>query len=342
MERRIRNMEEFARVSGISRPTLSKYFQDPESVRASTRAKIEEALEKFDYQPNIYAVNQNRKATKNIGIIVPYLADPFFAEIVRRIETLVVAQGYRPILMSSNWDAAIEVENLAALRMLKPAGVLLAPLGRTSDHAAIHAFCDEITTVVFDCLIEGAGRAFVGHNNVSATKLIFEYLMRTGSAPVFLEMATPANPNANKRRIAYIEAMEERGLEPMVIKIEGSGWAFEEIGYQGGLKILRERELQTDTVFCSNDRLAHGFLAAAYELGLRVGRDEGCDLRVAGHDNNPFSSFTCPKLTTISHDYNGIAELSVRKLMEHMEDRADPNDPHATFLDGELIMRASA
>lgn len=342
MERRIRNMEEFARVSGISRPTLSKYFQDPTSVRQSSRIKIEESLEKFDYQPNIYAVNQNRKATKNVGIVVPYLADPFFAEIVRNIESLIVAQGYRPILMSSNGDPNLEIENLSSLRMLKPAGVLLAPLGRASHQDAVRSFCDDVPTVVFDCLIEDAGRAFVGHNNQQATKLMFEYLIRTGSTPVFYEMATPANPNANKRRIAYIEAMESHDLRPMIIKVDGTGWAFEDIGYQGGLKVLRSGQLETDTVFCSNDRLAHGFLAAAYELGLRVGREPECDLRLAGHDNHPFSSFTCPKLTTISHDYQGIAELSVRKLLENIDTPHANSDHSVTLLDGELIMRASA
>ena len=48
---KIRNMEEFASVSGLSRPTVSKYFNDPDSVRASTRARIEQALEEYDYTP---------------------------------------------------------------------------------------------------------------------------------------------------------------------------------------------------------------------------------------------------------------------------------------------------
>ena len=70
-DQKIKNMEEFSAVSGISRPTVSKYFNDPESVRKSTRARIEAALEKFDYRPNFYAMNQNRRLTKNIGIVVP-------------------------------------------------------------------------------------------------------------------------------------------------------------------------------------------------------------------------------------------------------------------------------
>lgn len=101
---KIKNMEEFAALSGISRPTVSKYFHDPDSVRATTRARIEEALERFDYRPNIFAVNQNRKLTKNIGIVVPYLADPFFAEIARYLEQSCIAAGYRPSLFSSHGE----------------------------------------------------------------------------------------------------------------------------------------------------------------------------------------------------------------------------------------------
>jgi DNA-binding LacI/PurR family transcriptional regulator len=54
---KIKNMEEFAQVSGISRPTISKFFNDPSSVRESLKSKIEAALEKYDYYPNFYAIS---------------------------------------------------------------------------------------------------------------------------------------------------------------------------------------------------------------------------------------------------------------------------------------------
>ena len=338
----IKNMEEFAALSGISRPTVSKYFNDPASVRQSTRDKIERALAKYDYRPNIYAINQNRKLTKNLGIVVPYLADPFFAEIARNIEQACIAAGYRPTLFSSHGDPELEVEILDNLRALKPAGVLFAPLGRASDKSAIENFCRNVPTVLFDSNIEGMGEAFIGSDNESFVTQTVEYLCRTGEAPCFFEMKNPANPNANKRRNAYLKIMEKLRFEPHVIQIEGTGWAFEEIGRAGGAKLLAEDVLVSNTILCSNDRLAIGLLSACYEKGVSVGREENCRLRVASHDDHPFSKFTCPSLTTAAHDYTSVSDNSVDSLFRLIESGGHFQDRTETLFPARLIMRNSA
>ncbi len=339
---KIKNMEEFAALSGISRPTVSKYFHDPDSVRPTTRARIEEALERFDYRPNIYAVNQNRKLTKNIGIVVPYLSDPFFAEIARYLEQSCIAAGYRPSLFSSHGEQKLENEILDGLQSLKPAGVLLAPLGRISDRSAIEKFCANVPTVLFDSNLDGLGAAFVGSDNFSFVSQTVEYMTRTGEPPSFFEMRTPANPNANKRRKAYVEVMERLGFEPHIIKVDGTGWAFEEIGHRGALKVLDERQLKTDSVLCSNDRLAIGFLAACYEQGIRVGRKNNCTLRVASNDDHPFAKFTCPSLTTAAHDYDNVAARSVETLFELIENGGKFESRTETLFPARLVLRDSA
>lgn len=335
-------MEEFAAVSGISRPTVSKYFHDPDSVRPSTRERIERALERYDYRPNIFAMNQNRKLTKNVGIVVPYLADPFFAEIARQLEQRCIEGGLRPTLFSAHGQPKLEVDILDGLRSLKPSGVLLAPLGRASDRAVVESFCADVPTVLFDSNIDGVGEAFVGSDNFSFVSQTVEYLNRTGEPPCFFEMMTPANPNANKRRAAYLEMMERFGLEPHVIKIEGEGWAFEEIGRQGALRILDAGGFPTDTVLCSNDRLAIGLLSACYERGFRVGRGEGCALRVASHDDHPFSRFTCPSLTTAAHDYEAVANCAIKTLNDLIEAGGRFQKRTETLFAARLVLRMSA
>lgn len=341
-QRKIRNMEEFASVSGISRPTLSKYFNDPDSVRQSTRRRIEDALDQHDYRPNVYAMNQNRRTTKNIGIVVPYLADPFFNEIGRAVEMACISAGYSPILLSSHGKPELEKENLDSLRALKPAGVLLAPFGRASDQKAIRAFGAEVPLVMFDANISEAGEAFVGTDNFQSVGLIVEYLCRSGEPPCFFEMKSPSNPNAIKRRQAYGKSMERHGFAPHIFQVDGEGWDFEEIGKTEGGKLLAGGAFPTNTVLCSNDRLAIGLLSAAYELGINVGLREGCSLRIAGHDDHPFSRYTCPPLTTIAQDYSAIAERAASTLLRIIESDESPATRKETLFEGKLVMRDSA
>lgn len=337
---KIRNMEEFSAVSGISRPTVSKYFHDPDSVRQSTRAKIEAAIEEYDYRPNIFAMNQNRKLTKNVGIVVPLLTDPYFAEIARNLEQRCIDAGYRPTLFSAHGDPAMEVEVLDNLRSLKPAGVLLAPLGRASDRRALEKFCDDVPTLIFDSSVEQFGIAFVGSDNHQFTTQISDYLCRTGEPPCFFEMKTPANPNAHRRRQSYLHAMQEFGFDPQVISIDGEGWGFEEIGRLGGHEAFSNKLFSTNTILCSNDRLAIGLLTACYEQGIKVGRGSDATIRVAGQDGHPHSRYTCPPLTTISHDYDAVSKHAAESLFAAIDGNVEPWK--STRLEGKLIMRDSA
>ena len=273
-------------------------------------------------------MNQNRKLTKNIGIVVPFLADPFFAEIARRIEQRIIDAGYHPALFSAHGDPRLEVEVLDTLVSMKPAGVLLAPLGRASDKTAIAKFCDQVPTLIFDSSVDELGISFVGSDNFQFTELITDYLCRTGEPPVFFEMKTPANPNAHRRRTSYLNAMERFGHTPQVISVPGEGWEFEAIAFEGGRRALLEGSFATNTVLCSNDRLAIGLLAACYAEGITVGRGPNAAIRVAGQDGHPFSRYTCPPLTTVAHDYDAVSFHAVNTLFQAMEGGSNEQPAH--------------
>jgi LacI family transcriptional regulator, repressor for deo operon, udp, cdd, tsx, nupC, and nupG len=332
-EIKIRNMEE-------SRPTVSKYFNDPDSVRKSTRDKIEEALKQHDFRPNLFAINQNRRMTKNIGIVVPYIVDPFFAEIVRLIEMRCIEAGYWAIVLSSHGETDLELNALDMFRSLKLAGAVIAPLGEKSDISRILQFAGDVPTVIFDSHL-GEGEVFVGTDNFQSIGVIVDYLCRTGEPPCFLEMPS-VNANAHERREAYIRAMEHQGLNPQVVPVTQGDWSFEQLGYDVGLRLLSRHGFPTSTVLCANDRMAIGLLAAAYERGLRVGRGPGSAMRIAGHDDHPLSRFTCPPLTTVAQDYAAIAEKSVAALFAMIEGGDASADPVPVKLEGKLIMRSSA
>jgi DNA-binding LacI/PurR family transcriptional regulator len=93
---------------------------------------------------------------------------------------------------------------------------------------------------------------------------------------------------------------------------------------------------------CSNDRIAIGFLSACYESGLRIGRGEDADLRVASHDDNPFSKFTCPSLTTAAHDFASVAGTAVETVFEVIESGGRIENRTETVFPARLVIRNSA
>ncbi|GAA5629087.1 ribose operon repressor [Brucella sp. NBRC 12953] len=339
---KIRTMEEFAAASGLSRPTVSKYFDNPESVKPSTRARIEQALKDHNYQPNIFAVSLNRKKPKNIGVIVPHISDPFYAEIIRQIEMRCLSEGYWTIVLSSHGDRKLEARAMRTLMSLKIAGVLMAPLGFDTDTKLLASLSNAMPVVFLDNRI-GEDQPFVGTDNRQSIGNITEYLCRTGEHPCFLEMPA-VNQNALDRRSAYVATMEHLGLEPIVLPMAARNWNFEELGYCEAGRILDRGGFPTRTVLCANDRLAFGVIAAAFERRRLVGREAGCDLRVAGHDDHPLSRFTCPPLTTVAQDYRMIAQLGLDMLFSriHAQESGAAVETELRRLDSHLIMRGSA
>ncbi|MGH6861623.1 MAG: LacI family DNA-binding transcriptional regulator [Phyllobacterium sp.] len=343
-DKKIRNMEEFAQATGISRPTVAKYFNDPASVRQTTRDRIEAALLEHDYRPSIFAVNLNKKNPKNIGVVVPHISDPFYAEIVRQIEISALQEGYWAIVLSSHGDRQLETNAIQTLLSLKLSGAVIAPLGYESDLRLIQNLRTSMPLVFMDSRIEDE-TPFVGTDNLQSMSLMVDYLCRSGEPPCYLSMPL-VNRNAVERKEAYRSSMVRLGKEPIIIDMPIKTWDFEAVGFEETMRILAHRGFPTRTVLCANDRLAFGVMAAMYQSGLRVGREAGCDMRVAGHDDHPLSRYACPALTTVAQDYNQIAKASLATLL-HMIDRTSPRqnktlDQTTTLLEAKLIMRESA
>lgn len=335
-----KTMEDFARSCGVSRPTLSKYFDDPTSVKPATRKRIEDALRSSDYQPNLFARNLNRKRTRSIGIVVPTVTDPFYSEMVSRIELRLRDEGYWPIVISSHGSTELEAEATRTILSLKVSGALIAPLGQRSDHRALEKLTQAIPIVYFDTYLEG-GTPFVGNNNSQSISTIVDYLCRSGEPPVYFDIPH-VNHNSPERLDSYVGSMKQLGLEPVVIgNTESYTWDFERIGYEQMEKMLGNDGLPGKTILCNNDRLAFGVMAAAYSHGLKVGRKADCDLRVAAHDDHPLSRYTCPALTTMAQDFAVMAGRSVETLLALLDEDATAVAPKVK-LDATLVMRQSA
>ena len=343
-KQKIATMTELSEAIGISRPTLSKYFQDPDAVRPSTSKKIKERLSEVDYVYNFIATRQNRKSSGLIGVVVPQYNDLFFASLLEAIKKAIRGTGFTMISQSSDGSADGELQALARLRSMGADGAIVAPLGVESSTEAFQMAIGDFPIVFADSQpaepIEGAD--FVGTDNTQSIASIVEYLCRTGDAPVFLSMPL-VNSNAIERRDAYASKMTALGLTPRfvdVVQVDES-WKFEAYGLGVMDAHFGRSHHINDTILCANDRIAIGAISAANKHGLFArGDDSAGGLRIAGHDDHPLSQYIFPAITTAAQDVTGIGCDAVRILLERVrEERTD--NPVAIRKEAMLQIRAS-
>jgi len=343
---KIKTMEELSSTIGISRPTLSKYFQNAESVRNTTRRRIEEALATVDYVPNYFATKMNRQSTRIIGVIVPYLNDLFFTSLIQSIEESALQRGYTIIIQNAHGDPALEAKAFENLKSMSADGVITAPIGQSSSLSAFTRMKEELPVVCVDSRFskDFEDVDFVGTNNHQSISLMVGYLHRSGSAPVYFGMPR-INSNSLEREQAYIASADDLGFKPQIIPVDSTVpvWDFEEFAYYTMDDYFARGEYVNNTILCANDRLAIGVMRAANRHHLLPQRKgESSDFRVAGHDDHPLSAYVYPALTTVSRNTSGMGEAAVEQILDQIENGRRHDKGVTRTFDAELRLRESA
>lgn len=338
----IRTMEEFSAFVGLSRPTVSKYFNAPDSVRKTTKRRIEAAIEASGFTPNLFAANLKRSRTRVLGVIVPTTTDPFYMELVRQVEELASRAGYVIFMLPTNGQADRETDAIARLESMNIAGAIIVPMGTERPSSRLAAL-ERRSSIVYVDSAPDADAPYVGTDNAQSIGLIVDYLCRSGEPPWFLRMPE-INRNAAARLAAYENAMAKAREQPRILPMSKTlVWDFERHGHEVAAPFLRTAPPST-TILCANDRIALGVQLAAWEAGITIGRRPGATLRVAGHDDHPFARYACPPLTTVSQDVTGIAQRAMRRLLGSIgEPLGETNDAICSdLLSGQLVLRESA
>lgn len=341
---KINTMEELSEAIGVSRPTLSRYFQSPDSVRGKTSEKIRLGLERVEYIPNFFATRMNRKTTGIIGVIIPYLNDLFFTKLLEAIEIAAMEAGFTVITQCSHSDPAIEARAAETLMSMNVDGALVAPLGDQSDPSVHRRLGERLPFVLVDSRPRTMPNVdFVGTDHKQSTGIIVEYLCRVGAPPVFLAMPR-VNFNAIERENAYIEKMQQLGHAPVIIGTEmlDPRWLFEAHGEAVLDGCFSRGEYIDRSILCVNDRVAIGALRAASRHGLLPGRGAKGGLRIAGHDDYPLCPFTTPALTTVAQNVEAIGKASVSRLVDMLRSENAAEQSLVQLFDGVLKLRESA
>ena len=292
-------MKEIAGEAGLSRFTVSKIFNGNLQVKSRSREKVMAICEKHGYAPNNNAVSLVKGKTMMIGMIVPYITDDFYNEIIELTEELAAAKGYQLIYKSSYNDAQKEADVIKNFMALKVCALIIVPVV-CNPNMHIHALAAKHIPVIYldrPLLKNSRDMYNVLNDNEQSGYDMTEYLIKKKKKPAYMgSFYGETNITAELRRKGYLEAMKKHSLKPFLIPTEFSAQKQDNeiYGYENMVHLLKNTS-PPDAVFCVTDAVALGVSRAVREAGFVPGKD----IAIAGHDNLRFSSYVTPSLTTM-------------------------------------------
>lgn len=332
------NLEDIARLSGVSRSTVSRVINNHPNVSSRTRQRVEEVIERYNYQPNAAARALASQRSNVIGVLIPHIvsavfSDPFFPLLLQSISSFASQLDYDVTL----WLTSTE-EN---------GNILNRVLGNRLLDGLIVA-----SAVVDDPILEKLqerGKPFVliGHpsvhhytsanyidvENEMGARLMTEYLIKSGRRRIAIIPGRDELPSNQDRLVGYANTLEEYDI-PADPNLVGPFGNFTEVGGYQSMKHLLNQNI--DAVFCASDFMAFGAIRAIREAGLRIPDD----VAVAGFDDMPGTESHHPPLTTVRQPIGQLGTKAAQILIDILEGNIE--QPYQELLPVELVIRESA
>lgn len=325
---------------GIVPMTASRALNGTGYVSADVRRRVQEAARKLNYRPNMMARQLRGSRIRAIGVLLPDIANPFFAGLVTGMMPVFHAAKYTGFIAMPGRDADEENAAIRSFIDHRIDGMVVATRGTRVVDATLREIASEGIAVV----TIGRPLALPMIDSVSADHFqgAFDattHLVQCGHRRIAILGASASDQPHLRRYEGYIAALQAAGIKPNPDYEAGAeagvAFATEHDGHAGLQRLLRLPKPPT-AVFARNDYTAIGALHAAHELGLSVPRD----LAIAGFDNIPLSSYQMPPLTTVEQPIEEQGRLAAELLIDRIEQ--NPRRPRQTIqLPCKLIVRKS-
>lgn len=324
-------MRDVATAAGVSVATVSRVLSGARQVDPELVATVESTCERLGYRRNNLARALRRRTTQTAGMIVPHIANPFFAGAVQAVERALQAQGYGLLLGDSRDDPDLEAAHVRALIDRRVDGLLMIPCEADASGPAVAEAVREVPIVLLDRWIEGIDADGVAVDNEAGIDAVLEHLAGIGRMHPAFVGAAESIPTARERLGAY-----RRGVRRTHATNAGEllGDFSVEWGRKAALEILA-RARRPDAIVCGNDLIALGVLEGLRESGV----DVPSAMAVTGFDDIGFATIAYPSLTTVRQPIDAIGTEAARLLLERIA--GYEGAPRRARLMPDLIVRES-
>jgi LacI family transcriptional regulator len=300
-----------ARESGVSAFTVSAVINNKSHVSKKLRERVEAAIQKLNYRPNLLARSLAKQKTHTIGMIVPDIANPFFPMVVRGAEDAAQKNGYNLLLCNSDDNLEKEESALELLLSKRVDGILLTKAVKDFG-PSLHQMIKEVNVpivLVMRTSPKVSQDAVITDDYQGAYEAVC-HLARSGRCRIGLIGGPLKVSNGKARWQGFKDALEASGLtcDPGLV-IEGDYRM--ESGYRGGNLLLSHRP---DGIYVANYLMTVGLLKAAEEMGLRCPEDFG----LVSFDDYPWLGIFRPKLTTVELPKYQLGYQAAELLLERI------------------------
>ena len=326
-------LKDVAQLAGVSVKTVSNVINGYPHVSPATRAKVEEAVEALGYRPNLQARSLRTGRSGVIALGVPRLDEVYFAEVAARVIEAADRLGLTVLVEQTDGVRPRELEVLSGIRPGLVDGVILSPLGlhredveQTARRRPVVLLGEHVSDSTVDHLLI---------DNVRAAQQLTESLLAGGRRRVAV-IGTPTQRHVSAARLrlaGFQRAHEELGI-PWHEELVMHAADYRRADGAAAIDRLVDAGAHFDAVFCFNDLLALGALAALHQHGIRVPED----VAVAGFDDIDECAYSVPTLTTVSPDKVQLAVRAVHTLQTRLTGAGEVPDPDVPFT---LVQRDS-
>lgn len=326
-------MADVARGAGVSLMTVSRVINDKEGVSAVTRQRVLDQIELLGYRPSSIARGLATRRTGTLGLVVPDVANPFFADVAQGVEHVAYAEGYNVFLCNTEEDPKRELAVLDSLEEKRVDGLVLCSsrLGEDNLRAVVSR---HPTVVLVNRKLVEEGLHSVLLDDEAGGRLSAQSLLKAGHR-AFGFLAGPAVSHSGRERArGHRAALAEAGLAHDARRVRHC--APDVRGGQEAARELLSVHPGITALLCYNDLVAVGALQACAELGRQVPQD----VAVVGFDDIPLAALVSPALTTCRVPRYELGTESVRLLLSQIDGCSDGCEE--IVLQPELVLRSSA
>lgn len=329
------NIREVAELAGVSVATVSRALQQPQLVSEKTRDKVLAAVQAVGYKPNLMAVKFRSGKTGNLIVLVPTVANVFFARVISGMQQVAHERGYSLLLCNTlaceetersyaRMVQTSQADGLVQLRAFNPFSgpdIRVPPTG-------------QLLPMVNACeVLDNAPFPTVLLDNRAAACAMTEHLLALGHQRIAMIKGPARSPLTRDRVAGYQDALLQAGVgfdETLLCRGDFSLQS----GHQAALHLLTLAQRPT-AIFCENDEMAIGAVQCLKQQGLRVPED----ISVAGFDDISFAAYCDPPLTTIAQPAEEFGSTAVTLLIDLIAGKM--TKAPKVILPFELITRAS-